>query len=48
MGSVVIQLYAGDCTPSVDRALKLQQLHITFERQINHTVTKQRISIQHF
>jgi len=23
MGSVVIQLYAGECTPSVDRALML-------------------------
>jgi len=23
MGSVVIQLYAGECTPSVDRALKI-------------------------
>jgi len=25
LGSVVIQLYAGECTPSVDRALNLNQ-----------------------
>jgi len=27
LGSVVIQLYAGKCTPSVDRALGQKQTH---------------------
>jgi len=28
LGSVVIQLYAGECTPSVDRALSVAELSV--------------------
>jgi len=38
LGSVVIQLYAGECTPSVDRALSHRLVIFQFGNQFNFCV----------